>query len=889
MRRDFGRRFSLILAVAATASVALLGCAFAQAEPSAVGARGGEISFEYFGGLVFDRDVPSPAEALGHAIGERFTQHSDVVRYGEILARESARVQARAYGRTHQGRSLNIWTISSPENLRDLEGILARNRELTDPRGLSAARRSEIVRSNPAIVWLSYNVHGNEASASEAAVQLAYTMAAATNREVEDILEKVVLVIDPMLNPDGRERYVSFFKNTVGAGGANANPDAAEHDEPWPSGRMNHYMFDLNRDWLWLTQPESRARLPMYREYRPQLHIDYHEQGYRSPYFFGAGDDPYNTNIPAETREWVEMYGSANADVFDSQGLVYATKERFDYLYPGYGKVMPCYHGAVGMLCEQAGHGFAGRAVEVSDQYTLTLRERAQHHFLTSMSYLETTAAKRQEQLERFARYFEESMEVREGHPAAIVIHAENDPKLLARTWELCNTHGIEIEALVETNSLSGLRSYETGEELEDALDVQAGSWIIRCDQPMGRLASAVFERETEVTADETYDITGWSLPISYGLDAHYSMEPLRVRSEKLTKWNSGEAGATGDGDVALLIDARQMNFPQAVGIAAQHEIFARATGKEIEIEGDVFGPGSLIIHTIRNPERDLDAFVVELANAGIRVRRVGTGMTTRGRVLGANANWLFELPKVLLVRSEPTSPYSFGQHWWFLDQDQRFPYTAVNADALSRVNLGDYNTLVIPDTWGDLDGALGERTVERIKDWVRQGGALVATGGAAQWASNTVLQIEDEEEEVSKDAEDGDEDKPALNELSWEERRLRRVEENMPGPLLRARVDTTHPLAAGVRSWVGVIKRNSGTLPIGENGHVVARFVDEPRVGGLLSGRNAEKVAGTPFMTHHSMGSGAVICLSDDPTIRGFMHAPTRLLLNAIVYGPSL
>ncbi|MEC9373092.1 MAG: M14 family zinc carboxypeptidase, partial [Planctomycetota bacterium] len=558
---------------------------------------------------------------------------------------------------------------------------------------------------------------GNEPSPAEAAMQIAYTMAAGQNEEILEILESVVLVIDPLLNPDGHERYAAFYDNVVGQS-PNANPDAAEHDEPWPGGRTNHYLFDLNRDWLWLVHPESRTRLPVYRKYKPQLHIDHHEQGATSPFFFGAGDDPYNTNIPDETREWIELYGAHNAEVFDREGLVYATKERFDYLYPGYGKVLPVYHGAVGMLTEKGGHGFAGLALEISDQYTLTLRERARHHFLVGMSYLETTAKNREGQLERFRRYFEESMEPEDGGDHAFVISSANDPALLQKTWDLCDAHGIEVHETTGAATARGLRSYRTGEA--GNVELPAGSWVIPAGQPMGRLARALFERSTEVTVLETYDITGWSLPISFGLEAWYATEGLNLRTRRLEDWSAPAARVGGDGDVALVISAGQHAFPRAVGAAVRHDLFARRAGGETEVGGVVYPAGSLIIHTVRNKRRDLDAFVEEVIAAGVNVERVSGGITERGHVLGADDNRLFDLPKVLVLRDSPVSSYSFGQVWHLLDVEAQMPHTTVNVDALSRVDLDDYNVLVVPEAWGALTGSLGSSTMDDLKEWVR-------------------------------------------------------------------------------------------------------------------------------------------------------------------------
>ncbi len=835
-----------------------------------------EHDFDYYGGLTYDDAVPSPADYLGYEIGEHFTRHADLVNYLSHIAELSDRVEIEQYGQTHQRRPLHLLTVSSPENLTNLDEILARNLELCDPE-TTDERAQEIIDTNPALVWFSYNVHGNEPSPAETAIALTYTLAAATNAEVRDLLDNVIVFIDPMLNADGHARYVNWYQTVLGMN-PNADPNAAEHNEPWPGGRTNHYYFDLNRDWVWLVQVESQHRIKAYTRVRPHLHVDFHEQGYRSPFFFGAGDDPYNVNIPAETRTWVEKYGQANAKDFDREGLVYATKERFDYLYPGYGKVLPVYHGAVGMLAEKGGHSRAGLAIEVGEHYTLTLRERTYHHWLLSMSNLQATHVNRRGQLERFRKFFVDSAHA-EAHPIkAFVISPGNDPALLQRVWTICNEHGIEIETAAEHGSIDA-HDFGSGEKVK--VDVPAGTWIVRTDQAMGRLALALFERDPVVTDPDTYDLTSWSLPLAFGLDAWYAKSPVTLRSETLETF-APRAASISAGDpnhaVALVVDASQYAFPQAMGLAAAHELFCRVAGEPITVDGRRFSAGSLIIHHVRNAPGALDAFADDLASLGLDAHRASTGMTADGPVLGANANAIADVPTVLLLRDESLSSYSFGQHWHLLDVAQPIPHTVVTASSLASA-MNDANVLVLAD--GNPAGAISNAQVGALKRWVQSGGVVVASGSSASWASRTLLDLEMPDE--------ADDDRPTRSEISYEQGRDRSVEDRIPGTNVRIDVDTTHPLAAGLRAWYGIIKRGDRVLPVADGGSVIARIdPDQPLIGGLMSDRNQQRLAGQPWMTQHSVGRGSVICIADDITLRGFQYGPLRMLMNAITLGPS-
>ncbi|MCC5786427.1 MAG: hypothetical protein JJU33_06990 [Phycisphaerales bacterium] len=864
-------RSRIRIAVAALAAACTLG---AQGSPWPTHTHHPDRPFEYLENSTYDAKVPTPKSVIGHEVGKYFTRHADIVRYAEALAESSDRVVVERYGQSWQRRPLMTLTISDPANIARLDEIYEANRELADPRTLSADRLDEIAEHNPAIVWLSFNVHGNEASAAEAGIATAYELAASTHPDVKAWLKDVVVVIDPMLNPDGHSRYVSWFENTMGVE-PNPSHDAAERREPWPGSRTNHYLFDLNRDWLWLNHAESRNRLPAYRRVLPHLHIDVHEQGWNRPFFFGPGDTPYSANIPQSTKDWLELYGDHNAEIFDKRGLVYSTKERFDYLYPGYGKVLPVYHGAVGLLTEKGGHSFAGLALEFSDHEVLTLEERAHHHFLICMSYVETTAKHREAQIRRFAKYFKEAMDKAAESPLIVLVASDNDPALIAKLHDLCREHGIEIGLLTGYEGRPSLRSFRDNNDA-GRQPLRRAPWVISANQPMGFLVRTLFEPETYVEDKDTYDITAWNAIVAFGLEAWYTTDEFNVETMDLPTAGKAMGEFTGEGDVALVIDAAQHKLPSVVGLAAKHDLFLRHAGSSIRVDGKSFEKGSLIIHRVRNRHADLEAFVRDVRAIGVDVHRASTGVTEEGPVLGANANDRLPLPKIALVRNRPASLLSYGQHWWLLDVEQPIPYTAIDHDRLGSVDLNQYNVIVLPDGArpGDADA---------IRDWVRAGGTLVATGSAAIWAERSVLNIE-----AVKDPEDLEERKK-LHELSFEEREQRGVEDRVPGPVLRAVVDTTHPLSAGLPDWLGVIVRGDRRLGVGENTFVVARFDSEPLLNGLMSERNQKRFAGTPMCAHDRLGRGHVVRFAHDVTIRGFQHRPMRLLLNAIVYGPGL
>jgi hypothetical protein len=468
-------------------------------------------------------------------------------------------------------------------------------------------------------------------------------------------------------------------------------------------------------------------------------------------------------------------------------------------------------------------------------------------------------------------------MDIAPDEPVGYVISATTDPMLLSKVWDMLTPHGIEIETITADRKMSGLVEYRNGETLDEQV-IPAGSWFVRVDQPMGRLVRTIFERITHVEDTDTYDITAWSMPVAFGLDAFALSENADFETERLTSWTPPVGTTTGDGAVALLVDASQHSLPIAAGIAAEHDLFGRIAAEPFTVDGESFGAGTLIFFTGRNDPDALEAFIRDVNAEGVNAHRASAALPKSGPALGADKNRYFTLPNVLLLRGSPVEGNSYGQHWHLLDIVSPIPYTAVNADALPSVNWSDYTVLLLPESRG-LSRVFSGSRLDELKQWVRAGGTVVASGDSAIWASTTLLDLKVDEVKS--------EEKP--NELSWETRREQGVDERVSGVLLRAGVDRSHPLAAGGPEWFGLIKRGADTLPVGDNGFVVARFDTPAVLSGVVNAANAGRLDGSPAITQHRLGRGSVICFADDATFRGFNHAATRMLLNAIVYGPSV
>ena len=414
-------------------------------------------------GTVFSQTIQSPSEFLGYEIGTRFTRHHKVVDYFEYVSKTLSNVQLEKYGETYENRPLYVSYISSEENIKNLENIRKSNLSQT---GIL----SENTTNNKAIVWLSYNVHGNEASSTEAAMLTLYDLV--TDKKAW--LENTVVILDPCINPDGRDRYVNWY-NQVKSTPFDANQDAKEHKEPWPGGRPNHYLFDLNRDWAWATQVESKLRIKIYNKWMPHIHVDFHEQYINNPYYFAPAAEPFHEVITDWQRDFQTAIGKNHAKYFDKEGWLYFTKESFDLLYPSYGDTYPTFMGAIGMTYEQAGHGMAGLGINTDEAEVLTLKDRAIHHKTTGLSTVEMASQNAEKLNTEFKKFFNNN----DLAFKSFVLKNENQDKT-NRLKKLLDTHEITYE--YATNG--SVKGYNFSNQNDEKFTTSEGDLVIHTNQP---------------------------------------------------------------------------------------------------------------------------------------------------------------------------------------------------------------------------------------------------------------------------------------------------------------------------------------------------------------------------------------------------------------------
>ena len=858
----------------------------------------------FYPGGTYDPAVPTPAAELGYEIGERFTLYSNIEDYYEALVDATDRMQMVPYGRTYEGRTLYTLIFSSRANLQRLDAIKADIASLRDPRITREADARAIAANTPAIAWLAYNVHGNEAASSEAAMQVAYQLAAGTDPATLDLLDELVVIIDPMINPDGRERYASHVNRFVVAD-ANPDPNAIERREPWPAGRTNHYLFDLNRDWAWQTQVESQGRISTYLEWNPQVLVDYHEMGSNSTYFFPPPYAPINRNFPEVLTKWFEIYGQGNAEAMDRIGSRYFTAEGYDLFYPSYGDSWPSFHGAIGMTYEQAGSGFGALAIARADGTTLTLRDRALNHFTTSIATLKTTADNREERLMDFYRYFVESVERgRSGAIKQYFLVPGKDVRLARELAELLASQGIEVtvaQSEFEATNLDELAEGHVG-----ATALPAGTYVIDLAQPSGILAHALLEPDPEIEDYFFYDITSWSLPLAYGVQAFAAANRATVSSvaladapEPVTPGAPGRRARAAYGFTMDTNDAARM-----LNQVLRADIRTTVILQDFRMNDTQFPRGTIIIPVEGNDDT-IHTTLAGLADEHhVEVHAFDSYLTEDGIDFGSNRVRTVQKPRVAIITDNPTSAYGYGTLWHLFEQENDIRFTAIRTSELGGVDLEDYNVIVFPDG-GNYMNAVGEGTRTRLRSWIQGGGTFLGIGAGAVFATKNQAgfasigyHLVSNSGEAGRAARDGDEELGAQEEPSEEERVRRlltpyeereddQLTDEIPGATMKLRVDVSHPLAIGYGNSVALLNQDSVILELTEEGDNVVYYPESDfRVGGFMRDDKESKLAHSAYLVRERLGSGSVVLYADMPAFRSFWEGGTRLLLNGIFFG---
>jgi len=816
--------------------------------------------------------IPTPDEFLGYPLGSTFTYHHRIIQYFETLAKaKPAQMKLQSYGQTNERRPLMVAFVSTPENISKLESIRQNNLSLTKADGGAVV----IAPSTPAIVWLSYNVHGNESSSSEAVMKTLYTLLDPNNATASQWLKNVVVVIDPCINPDGRDRYANWYNSNASLL-PNVDPQARDHQEPWPGGRSNHYNFDLNRDWAWQTQVETQQRLKLYNQWMPQVHVDFHEQGVNEPYYFAPAAEPYHDVITPWQREFQNIIGRNHAKYFDANRWLFFTKERFDLFYPSYGDTYPIYNGSIGMTFEQGGGGRGGLAIVNADGDTLTLKDRLTHHFTTGMSTIEMAALHSDKLIKAFQQFFADGTSNGSGEFKTFIIRLNAaKPEQHQQLKDYLQSQGISYNYATAVKPVK-VYNYLTG--VEEIKNTQVNDLMISTYQPKAKLIHVLFEPKSRISDSATYDITAWSIPYAWGLETYASREKIAGGGFSEIKV-AGNTVANSASPLGYVIPWNSFNSAKCLSQLIQKGIKVRFTSLPFQINGQTYERGSLMILKTSNgifADSLLSIVQQAAAKTGVLspIAPVYTGFVDKGLDFGGSSVNMINKPRVALLTGEGVSSIAAGEIWHYFEQQLQYPITLINQTTAGNVNWDKYSVVIMPD--GNYKFLNDKPAQEHLKNWIQQGGKLIAIESAVELMAKMEWGIkrkkEDENEEVG------------YNRLrQYEQRERDGLVNGMPGAVYKLSLDITHPLAFGYSSQYFTLKMDNNMYEFLENGWNVGVMKKESYVSGFVGSKTKKRLQDGMLLGTYPMGKGNIVYMADDPIFRSFWENGKLLLANAI------
>ena len=805
----------------------------------------------------FDEAIPSPAEFLDYEIGARHTRHDLIVSYLEKLAELSDKATLVEYGKTHEGRKLVLLTISTPENISNLEDIKKRHLAFTDP-NLSPSNDPSL----PIIINLAYNVHGNEPSSSEAALLSAYTLVASQSGEIKKYLENAVIFVDPTINPDGRDRHTQYA-NSYQGNPLVADPQDAEHNEYWPRGRTNHYWFDLNRDWLLGINPESRGKVKWYHTWYPNVVTDFHEMGSQSTYFF----EPMKPNgsldpiMPKENYEDLNnLFGDYFAKALDSIGSLYFTREAFDGTYPGYGSSYPDIQGGLGLLFEQAssrGHKQTTAFGEITFPFTI------RNQFTSSITTVRA-AVENKELLRDYQKEFFKSAML-------------NSAIKGIKAYQFGDSYDQNrVKAFIDKLLLHQVEVYKSGDK----------AFVVPTSQPQYRMVQSFFETYNKYRDSVYYDASAWSVANFYNMK--YRGLRKYSKGDRVTKTEGlFTPDAVEKSPYAYIIDWDDYNAVAALYYLQSNGLVISSSFKPLSVSSGgkerSFNYGALVLAVSLQKKSDEEVYqLVKKVQEKYQVPIYGvsTGYTIKGIDLGSRLIKPVTMPKAAMIIGEGTRSYEAGEVWHLLDTRVNMPITKLPLRRFGNSKLDGYNTLVMVS--GEYE--LSEKEQEKITNWVKKGNTLITIGTASKWVIDKKI-VKETLTVFSKDSTD-------VKRLPYVDASENLGREEIGGIILSADLDNSHPIGFGYRDKsIPVYKNNNVWLSPSKNEYsTVLQYSKKAHIDGYISKANTDNfLKSSASLIISPLGDGRVVLFADNPNFRGSWYGTNRLFLNALFLGDKI
>ena len=821
-----------------------------------------------FAGINYDLSIPKPEDVIGHKIGDRHTRTSQIVDYYESIASVSDRVDLDDHARSHEGRRLIHAIVTHPDNHKNLENIRLENVKISD---MPNQMKNKNLDKMPLVAYLGFSIHGDEASGAEAAVLLLHHLAAGQGDEIDQILRNTIIIIDPMFNPDGRDRFANWANGNRGIVPTTDTQDR-EHNQPWPRGRTNHYLFDLNRDWMPVTQPESQGRVKLFHHWRPQFLLDVHEMGRNSTFFFQPGiKSRTNPNTPKEGVELTYKIAPFFAKRLDDIQSMYYSEQSYDDFYYGKGSTYGDIHGSVGILFEGS-----SRALETeSNQGKLTYAFTVRNQYMATLGAIDGLVALRKEFL-RYQRdfYATSSAVATKNKIKGYLINLKENRTRVQMLVKTLQSHRVDAYTLKKPITVKGKR-FNKGEAV-----------IIPTNQPQTRFIAGVMEKVTAFEDSLFYDVSAWTLPLAFGVDYYeVKQKPDAFLGAKLKAMNlDGGELVGGKATSAYLMPWNRYFNPKSLYSILDSGILPRITtapfSAEVAGKSMQFKRGTIVIPVV---QRDADARITAaelhrlmeklVSEDHVQIYATNSSSTPSGPDLGGAFQGVLKKPHVALLSGAGTSAYGSGEIWHLIDNRMNIPVSRLNAENLNRNKLSKYNTIIFPDgNYSKLDST----DVNHLKEWVSSGGTLISVQSGSKWiVDNNVI-----DEELVENQ------KLALD-IPYDQVRLLTGAQRIGGAIFNINIDNTHPLGYGYRNKHPVFRRGYTFFKLSESAAAnVGRYTNKPLLSGYVSEEKLAGIKDTASIIAKKQGSGHVVMFADNPAFRAFWYGTNGLLLNAIFFG---
>jgi len=802
----------------------------------------------------YNKSIPTPESVIGHEVGEWHVTHDKLVQYMQVLANASDRISIENRGKTFEDRPLLLLTITSPENHNNLENIRQTH--------IASTENNSVNTSNmPIVVYQGFSIHGNEASGSNAALLLAYYLAAAESEDIKDLLQQSVILLDPSFNPDGLQRF-AYWANTNRNKNLNPDPNDREYSEVWPGGRTNHYWFDMNRDWLPVQLPESRVRIASFHKWLPNILTDHHEMGTNSSFFFQPGI-PSRTHplTPKLNQELTKNIGNYHAKALDKIGSFYYTEESFDDFYYGKGSTFPDINGSIGILFEQAssrGH------IQESSNGILTFPFTIRNQLTAALSTLDAAKGMREDILQYQHDFYKNARtEASKENEKAIVFGDEKDAAKTYHLAEILKRQQIDFHELKNDIRSDG-KNFKKGY-----------AYVVPKNQKNTRLINAMFEKRTSFQDSLFYDVSAWTFPLAFGLD-YSENASTRSAGAKVENLEMRTGTVSAKSNYAYLIEWHEYYTPKALNKILGSGLRAKVGMKQFSMNGKNYDYGTIMI-PVQNQSKAPDAlynFLKQIASENhIHIESVNTGLT-QGIDLGSNQFRALKQPKVAMIVGDGIRSYDAGEIWHLFDQRYDMRITKLDNNALNWANLDRYNTIIIPS------GSPSADATKKLKEWVQNGGTIIGYRSALNWLnSNKFIKLDFKK--MSLDA----------NDISFEQRGNFRGAQVIGGAIFEAELDRSHPINFGYKnSKVALFRNNTMFMKADKQSYNnPIQYTKTPLLSGYISKRNLDSLSLTvPFKTK-SLGRGNVIVFTDNTNFRAFWYGTNKLLMNAIFFRNEL